>query len=217
MEETKKCNKCGVSKPIGNFYKLRPDRPWRRSVCKTCHRIKDRENRKVRYNIINAILLILLALPLCGQSLQEKRQLLLDSINYYRADPVSRVKDSYDLTLNKRHYKPIEPYRMTDRLNIKAQAYAEKMARTGKYYHSNLRGVNGESIDAINEWEGDYSLTVYRLIVDKGVPNKSHRFHMLMHRDSYIGLGIAESRVIPYEDKPGSQKFTYICIKTDYK
>ncbi len=166
-------------------------------------------------NIVNMILLILLALPLCGQSIQEKRQILLDSINYYRADPVFRVQESYDLSLNKRLYKPNTPYCMTDRLNSKAQAYAEKMARTGKFNHSSLRGINCESIDAINEWQGDYTLTIHRLIVDKGVPNTPHRVHMLMQRDTYIGLGIAESRVIPYTDKPGSQKFIYICIKTD--
>lgn len=215
MIETKKCTNCGKKKPIEEFYKLRKDREWRRANCKACHRIKDELNRKVRLNIVNMILLILLALPLCGQSIQEKRQILLDSINYYRADPVSRVQESYALSLNKRLYKPNTPYRMTDRLNAKAQAYAEKMARTGKFSHSNLRGINCESIDAINEWQGDYTLTIHRLIVDKGVPNTPHRVHMLMQRDTYIGLGIAESRVIPYTDKPGSQKFIYICIKTD--
>lgn len=30
------------------FYKLRKDRPWRRSKCIDCHRDIDDENRKIR-------------------------------------------------------------------------------------------------------------------------------------------------------------------------
>jgi len=51
--KTKVCNCCGVEKPITDFYKLRPDKEWRRSICKICHRIKDDENRKIRLNIVN--------------------------------------------------------------------------------------------------------------------------------------------------------------------
>jgi len=34
----KVCTKCGIEKPDEDYYKVRPDKPWRRSVCKECHK-----------------------------------------------------------------------------------------------------------------------------------------------------------------------------------
>jgi len=161
-------------------------------------------------------ILLCLRLVSVGQDLDAKRNLLLDSINFYRTNPIERVKESYGIFLDQDQYYPMNNLMFSDRLNRKAQRYAEKMARTGDYYHSDLTGIAAESIDVINVWQGEYWLTVSRLIIDENVPDKGHRYHMLVQRDKYIGIGIAESNIIPYQSLPGDQHFIYICIQTDY-
>lgn len=217
--ENKKCVSCGATKPINKFYKLRADREWRRCNCADCHRFKDKENRKAR-NLLRqtgaAVLLFLISFGALSQSLTEKRQVLVDSINYYREAPVERVAESYGIKLHPQKYKAIHSYEISESLNAKAQRYAEKMARTGDYRHSNLKGYNAESIDAINEWQGDYSLSIERFIIDKGNRLKGHRIHMLKHSDKEIGVGIASSYRVPFESKnyDTTQKFYYVCIVT---
>ena len=197
--ESKKCNKCGKKKPINMFYKLRADREWRRSKCIPCHRSRDDINRKVRKGLL--FITLVLGLGLISAPSFSQRKVILDSINYFRAAPIERVQETYGIKLSKA-YKPIAPYKEDERLTRSAQRYAERMARSGNYWHS--RTKYNESIDAIQDWQGGAKIAASRFIIDQYVKDKGHRKHMLLWPDTLIGIGIAKS-------KTGE---TYVCIQT---
>lgn len=146
------------------------------------------------------ILLIIASTISVGQTLLEKRQHILDSINYYREDPTRT--ESYGLNL--KSYPPQASYVMDDKINRSAQRWANRMARTLNYRHSNTIKY-AESIDCVQDWEGGYTGTVQRLIVDQYVRNKGHRRHLLRCKDTFIGIGVARVK---------GGKETYICVQT---
>lgn len=197
--ESKRCNQCKKKKPINMFYKLRADKPWRRSKCTDCHLKRSKSNRKIRLGLVSITLVLVLSL-LSRPSLSQRSQ-IVDSINYFREAPIERVQEAYGITLTSR-FKPMPAYVIDDKLNKSAQRWAEKMARTGNYWHSKTKYT--ESIDAVQAWQGGYELSVGRFIVDKYVPNKGHRKHLLSWPDTLIGVGIATS-------KKGE---TFVCIQT---
>ena len=135
-------------------------------------------------------------------SLDYKRQFILDSINYYRELPV-RIIETYGVNIKAKNYPPNEPYIMSDKINRSAQRWANRMARTNKYHHSNTIKY-AESIDCVQDWEGGYKGTVQRLIVDEYVRDKGHRRHLLRRKDPFIGIGV--SKVVEEDGR----KQTYI-------
>lgn len=181
------------------FYLLRADKPWRRSKCKDCHLKRNKSNRKIRLGLVSITLVLVLSL-LSRPSLSQRSQ-VVDSINYYREAPIERVAESYGINLPSA-FKPMPKYTMDEKLNRSAQRWANRMARTGNYWHSKTKYT--ESIDAVQAWQGGYELSVGRFIVDKYVPNKGHRKHLLSWPDTLIGVGIATS-------KKGE---TFVCIQT---
>lgn len=210
MKKTKVCTNCHREKPIEEFYKLRKDRPWRRSKCISCHKERDRVNKLIRDGLYT-LLLMLCSFSALSQRREGKeiiaqmRTEIVDSINYYREDPVKRVKESYGITLSKR-YKPTHPYKQSKKITRSAQRWADKMARTNNYRHSGTKKY-AESIDDITTWTGGYELATSRFIIDKGVRSKGHRKHMLIVNDDLIGVGIAFHI-------DGHSTSTFICIQT---
>ena len=202
--ESKTCNTCGKTKPISQFYKLRKDREWRRSKCIDCHIAADRLNRKIRLSSASIVLFLISFLSL-GQSLEQKRLNIIDSLNYYRAAPVERMLTHYGVVVNPKEYKPKAKWIVNEELTRRAQKHANYIARTGKYRHSNLKGCRGESMDAINtEWQGDYLQSIQRFLVDYDDYYLGHRRHLLVKPEDEIGVGIA------YAD----DGYVYIVIQT---
>jgi hypothetical protein len=204
--EYKKCNRCGKSKPIELFYRLRKDKPWRRAYCISCHKTIDKENAKVRkFNKKGAATIVLLFISLSfalSQSLEQKRQIIIDSINYFRADPVQRVNECYGVSLDPQTYIPRPAASIDYTLNMEAQIYAEWMANTGNYEHSYDDGYTYESIARTQNWRN----CVSGFIIDKGWEDwPGHRIHLLGAEGDVdnFGIGIAEKDGI-----------TYICIRT---
>lgn len=199
--EHKTCNKCGKSKPINLFHKLRKDKEWRRSVCAKCHNKKTKINRDIRNSTL-VLIFLLLSVSGLSQSIETMRSSIIDSINYYRQNPIL-VEEAYNIDIRDVLYPSTHEYIEDKKISKGAQKYAEKMARSLNYSHSTT--LMAESIDASQNWEGGYKATVMRFIMDEGVPNRGHRRHLLRGKDKYIGVGVAVSK------KTGE---TYVCIRT---
>ena len=54
MEQIKRCNKCGIEKPLGEFHNDKYGKYGRRSKCKECvflYNLQHRQNNKEKYNL----------------------------------------------------------------------------------------------------------------------------------------------------------------------
>jgi len=200
-EETKPCGSCGEDKPLSEFRKLRKDREWLRSDCAECHNAKTRANYAVRRSLL-IILYLFIYTSALSQDFIKDRKSIVDSINYYRADPVGRVGEVFGIVLSSR-YVAKRPYSYDSKLAKAAQKWAVKMSRTGKYQHSGNRQYS-ESIDRVGDRQGGSELSVARFIIDEYVKGKGHRRHLLMCDDDLIGVGVSK-------DELGR---TYVCVMT---
>lgn len=196
--ETKKCNKCGKLKTIDMFFRLRKDREWRRSICKDCHKAKNKHYAKIRKGLL--VLLLLVSTISIGQGIDQKRQSILDSINYYRSMPI-KAETAYGVKIK---YNPTHEWSLNEELNEEAQKYSDWMAKKERFGHSNHPKAKGESIALVFDSDSGHNKAVQLFIIDDGVPNKGHRHHLLGTNHKEVGIGISVSK----------QGDTYICLQT---